>query len=276
MSETEQTAGTLFGSGESPRGPLQRLGQSWRLVGTAISFALFGIGGLVMALLFFPLVNLAIRNPERREHFAQGSVHTVWWLYVRLMRALGVLEFRFEDADRLRKCRGSVVVANHPSLLDVVFLMSSMDRSRAVVKRGVWENRFMAGVVRATNYIPNLGDPERLIEDCADALRSGANIVIFPEGSRVAPGEFRVYQRGFAHAAIAAGAPVVVVAIEVEPATLRKGEPWYVIPRTRPHWTIRVADIINTKEYHGDRSRAHVRQLSSRVRETIESKLGQE
>lgn len=250
------------------------LSRAWRLIATGISFTLFGLGGLALALLWFPLISLFVRDREKRAHISQTSVHRVWRLYIEIMRTLGVLTYEIEGAQQLREARGTIVVANHPSLIDVVFLMAFMRRTRAVVKKGVWNNPFMSGVVRASNYIPNLGDPERLIADCAQALKEGANLCIFPEGSRTPVTQRAVYQRGFAHVALHADAPVLLVAIEVTPPTLRKHEPWYSIPVSRPHWRIRVIDRIETTDTSRyTRTPLGVRLLAQHVQERIEKEI---
>lgn len=259
-----------------PRGQtaFRSIDQAWRLVATAISFALFGIGGLAMALIYFPMVGFFMRDKRARAAFAQESVHRAWRGYIEAMRVLGVLTYSCKGEQILRDLRGCVVVANHPSLLDVVFLMAFMRRTRAVVKAGVWRNPFMSGVVSTANYIPNLGDPEQLVRDCAQALSEGANLVIFPEGSRTPPGEARRYQRGFAYAALAAGAPVRIVTIKVSPPTLLKGEAWYAIPRRRPHWEIEVhegIDVANQFVYQAPSIEA--RKLTQIVADRIEGLL---
>lgn len=252
------------------------LDRTWRLCATAISFALFGLGGLVMALTAFPLFNLLVRDRERRATMAQATVHKMWWLYVRIMQAIGTLTFETHGAEMLRKERGTLVIANHPSLLDIVFIMSCMERTQCVVKAGVWRNPFMAGVVTAADYIPNMGDPERLLDDCVAALKAGNNLVIFPEGSRTPPGQKRKYQRGFARIAIRAQAPIRLVTVTCTPPTLLKGEPWYRIPPKRPHWVIRVHERIEPEElqlHEGEVEPIAVRRLCAHVERRIEESL---
>jgi len=249
-------------------------GRLWRLIATGISFSIFGLGGLFMAIFWFPAINLFIRDRKKRAAIAQLSVHKAWRVYIEIMRVLGVLTYETHGIEKLRECRGTVVVANHPSLIDVVFLMSFMRRTRAVVKEGVWKNPFMSGVVRACDYIPNLGDPEKLISDCAEALHEGANLCIFPEGSRTPVSQKVKYQRGFAYVALDAGAPVQLVSVEVSPPTLRKNEPWYSIPEVRPHWTIRVLELIETTSDYGyKRSVSSVRALSRDVQDRLQKEL---
>lgn len=207
-------------------------------------------------------------------HNAASGAVSLLAANIGLMRGLGVLTYDCEGVEALRSMRGVVVVANHPSLIDVIFLMSFMSHTRAVVKAGVWRNPFMHGVVAAADYIPNLGEAEKLVEACSQALKERANLVIFPEGSRTPPGVRRRYQKGFARAALAAGAPVHIVTITVDPPTLLKGESWRNIPKRRPHWTIRVHERIDTLGQYGyDREPATVRRFSTDVANRIEGHL---
>lgn len=248
------------------------LNRFWRLIATAVSFALFGLGGLFIALIIFPLINLIIRDRAKRTAFAQATVHAIWRLYVRIMVTIGVLTCEVHGAELLRRDRGTLVIANHPSLLDIVFIMSLMEHTQCVVKAGVWNNPFMRGVVTAANYIPNTGDPEKLLDDCVAALEAGNNLVIFPEGSRTPPGCKRKYQRGFAYIALRSKAPLRLVTVSCSPPTLLKGEPWYSIPPRRPHWVIRVHDCIEIEPDSAEPAIA-VRRLCARVERRIEESL---
>ena len=251
------------------------LDRAFRFCGTAFSFAMFGLGGLVLALIVFPLFNLLIRDRERRAALAQQTVHAVWRFYVQLMRATQAMTYECHGADILRRERGVLVVANHPSLLDIVFIMACMERTQCVVKAGVWRNPFMRGAVTAANYIPNFDDPERLLNDCVAALEAGNNLVIFPEGSRTRPGQKRKYQRGFARIALRANAPIRLVTVTCTPPTLLKGEPWYKIPAQRPHWVIRVHERIEPHDLVADEAEPAiaVRQLCAHVERRIEETL---
>jgi 1-acyl-sn-glycerol-3-phosphate acyltransferase len=253
---------------------LSAIDRGWRLIATALSFILFGIGGLALALAVFPFLNIGFHAKDLRQRIAQLVVQRTWRLYIRIMRLLGVLTYECRGEALLKSDHGVMLVANHPSLLDIVFLMAFMQRTKCVVKAGVWKNPFMAGVVRAAGYIPNLGDPERLLEDCAQAMREGNNVMIFPEGSRTVPGQPRKMQRGFAYAAIKAGAPVRLATITVSPPTLLKGEPWYRIPPRRPHWDIRIHERIEVFDMAGqDPLPVAARHLVTRVDEMMEEKL---
>lgn len=248
------------------------LDRTWRLIGTALSFALFGVGGFLIGLFVFPPLHLLIRDRERRAEIAQATVHAIWRLYVRIMVTLGVCSYEVHDAELLRRDRGTLVIANHPSLLDIVFIMSLMERTQCVVKADVWKNPFMRGVVTAANYIPNSGDPEKLVQDCVAALQAGNNLVIFPEGSRTPAQGKRKYQRGFAYIALRSQAPLRLVTVTCTPPTLLKGEPWYKVPARKPHWVIRVQEQIHVDNDPAEPALA-VRRLCARVERRMEEAL---
>jgi 1-acyl-sn-glycerol-3-phosphate acyltransferase len=228
---------------------MQRLERFWRQCGTGFAFALFGIGGLLLALLIFPFVTLVFRDKAQRTRVAQRIVHFTWFLFMRIVIALRILDFDTDGAADLRSASGTLVIANHPSLLDIVLIMSLMDRTQCVVKAGVWKNPFMRGAIKATNYIPNLGDPQQVIDDCVAALKSGNNLVIFPEGSRTVPGQKVRLQRGFANIAIRAHAPIRLVTVSCTPPMLRKGEKWYQCPVSRPRYHVRVCELVETDRF---------------------------
>ncbi len=142
-----------------------RIERAWRLVWTGLAFASFGIGGLILTLTAFPLINLLVRDRERRADLAQGLVHYTFRLHVRYMTLFGVVSTEMIGVEKLAGDRGVLFVSNHPSLLDVVFLISEMRRAQCIVKGEIFDNPFMRGPVVAANYIRNDGDAEKLIED---------------------------------------------------------------------------------------------------------------
>lgn len=246
--------------------------RAWRFLVTAFCFALFGLGGLFMAIVLFPLINLLIRDRTKRAAFAQDTVHAVWRFYVRIMATLGGISYEVHGAAVLRADRGTLVIANHPSLLDIVLIMSLMERTQCVVKAGVWKNPFMRGVVTAADYIVNTGDPEALLTDCVAALRAGNNLVIFPEGSRTPANGKLKCQRGFAYIALRSQAPLRLVTVKCDPPTLLKGERWWKIPPKRPHWAIRVHELIDIEDDPSEPALA-VRRLCAKVERRIEETL---
>lgn len=127
---------------------------------------------------------------------------------------------------------GVLILANHPTLLDVVALIALIPNASCVVKQALWRNFFLGGVVRAADYLSN-AQSDLLIDACVADIQTGRPLVIFPEGTRSVDGMPLRFQRGAAYVALKGECLVQPVLIQCDPVTLGKGVPWYRIPPRR-------------------------------------------
>lgn len=162
--------------------------------------------------------------------------------FARLMRGLGVLTYDIAGAERLGR-PGQLILANHPTLIDGVFLLGLAPSSVCVVKSALARGLLTRWPVAAAGYVSN-SPTDRMIGEAADVLRAGGSVIIFPEGTRTVPGEALQFHRGAAAIAVRAAAVVTPVYIRCSPPTLAKRDPWYRIPARRAHFWLTVgADI---------------------------------
>ncbi|MFP6851440.1 MAG: lysophospholipid acyltransferase family protein [Pseudomonas sp.] len=220
----------------------------WRLIATALSFSLFGIGGVLLRVLIFPLLALLPGNTLTRRTRARAVVSKTFYLFVRFMYRSGVLTYEVEGIERLGQ-PGQMVIANHPSLIDVVVLIGFIRDANCVVKQSLWDNPSMRGPIRAAGFISNSGSMD-MLDEAASALQSGQTLVIFPEGTRTTPGHNPEFHRGAAAIALRGARIVTPVVISVSPTTLTKAEPWYSIPSRRFHFRLRVGEDIDPQQFN--------------------------
>ncbi len=219
-----------------------RIERGWRIVVTGIAFSSFGLGGLLLRLICFPLLELGVRDAPRKARLARAMVRTSFAAFIEWMRLLGILRYSITGAEKLRR-DGLLILANHPTLIDVVFLVSLVENADCVVKARLARNPFTRGPVRAANYLCNDSGAD-LIADCIRSLHGGSNLVIFPEGTRTPlDGRLRM-QRGAANIAVRGGIDVTPVLIDCTPRSLTKGLPWWRVPRSRMQFSIEVRDDI--------------------------------
>lgn len=226
------------------------LSRYWRMFATGLSFAVFGLGGLVLRLVLFPLLNLAVWRCEKRTAAARAVIQCAFQGFVGLMSLLGVLRYEVIGRERLER-RGLLVLANHPTLIDTVFLIAFVPQAGCVVKGGLWKNPFTRGPISAAGYLNNDKGVD-LLDDCIAALAGGDNLIIFPEGTRTpADGEVQM-KRGAANVAVRGRRDVTPVVISCEPMTLSKGEKWWQVPPCRVHFRIEVREDIGIGQFIGD------------------------
>ncbi|MGD9842979.1 MAG: lysophospholipid acyltransferase family protein [Steroidobacteraceae bacterium] len=224
------------------------LNRLWRVFATGFVFIVFGLGAVLISATVFPVLRLSTTDTEVARLRIQRAMQLTFKGYVWLMRTLGLLTYEVQGVERLW-APGQLVIANHPSLIDVVFLVSLMPTVDCIVKQGLWRNPFLRWPVSWASYIPNTSG-EALIYSCAATLKRGNSLLVFPEGTRSVPGQRLRMQRGAAHIALVSGASILPVTVTVTEPILTKGYPWYRVPKIRPHFCIKVGEPWPPNDYN--------------------------
>jgi 1-acyl-sn-glycerol-3-phosphate acyltransferase len=249
-----------------------RLDYCWRVCATALCFSSFGLGGLLLRVLVFPVLNLVVRQEHRRAQLARWLIHHLFRGFVLLMRSLGVISYEAHGLHKLQR-RGLLILANHPSLIDVVLLMAFVKHADCIVKASLANNPFTRGPVLAAGFVFNDSGAE-MVEDCIASLRAGSNLIIFPEGTRTPrTGPVRL-QRGAANVAVRGSLDITPVRMRVTPPTLGKGDKWWHVPRQRAHFMIDVGDDIPVEPFL--RSCGHVPLAVRHLTQHMESHFAME
>lgn len=231
-----------------------------RLFGTAVSFAVFGVAGLVMGLILFPFLFVFIRDDVARQRVARRLIGRAFGAFVRMMKCLGVLSFEISGRENMDEAPNHLIIANHPTLIDVVFLVSMFPHADCVIKEAVIRNPFMRSTVLAANYISNDAFDD-LLDCCVERVRKGGSLLLFPEGTRSVPGQPMDFKPGAATVAVRTGVRVLPIAIDCAPLFLMKEKPWYYVPDGRPHFSIRIMPSVSlcdlVSDYQDQRRARH-------------------
>ena len=180
---------------------------------------------------------------------AQRIVHFSFRFFVWLMQLVGVLRIHIYGKEHLNEQNNSLLIANHPTLIDVVVLISLMKETDCIVKQALWKNPLLGGVVRAAGYISN-SSPEQLLDDCVKTVKNGRSLIVFPEGTRTTPGSTYKFQRGAANIALRSEKNLLPATITCKPSSLTKEERWYQIPKSGPvHLYIEIKDVIEVRPF---------------------------
>jgi 1-acyl-sn-glycerol-3-phosphate acyltransferase len=232
----------------------------WRLIATAVSFALFGVAAIILSAGLIIVLSIAPIKRSRKQHYTRYLIMLSARAYVYCLCGLGVLKVKFENMHLLNH-PGALVIANHPTLLDAVLLMSVMPRTNFIIKAAVANNPLLSIIVSMAGYIPNNELGIALVKKASAALKNGETLMIFPEGTRTDLEKGISFKRSAANIALQANCTILPVLISCEPLTLRKYEPWYAIPKTVPLFHLRalpplhISDCIDTTHPRGMQAR---------------------
>ncbi|NVK56206.1 MAG: 1-acyl-sn-glycerol-3-phosphate acyltransferase [Alteromonadaceae bacterium] len=225
---------------------LTHLRKIWQISSAAMCYFLFGFGALIVGIFFRLLSPLPFIPAAKRQLMIRWSVHKGCLTFIRLMRFFGLIRYTF-DVESMKQARpGHIVIANHPSLIDVVLLLAVNEQMCCFVKSAVWESVFTGAVVRQAGYIPN--NAEQVLPMAAAKLEAGENILIFPEGTRTKENNVIRFKRGAANMAVAVNAAIMPVVIECHPRALKKGDKWYDIPPGGPAFTLTSKSLITLED----------------------------
>lgn len=242
----------------------RQLDRAYRRLATGFALAFIFFGGGVLAVTVLPIAGLI---PGDRRARAQRIIQRIFRFYLAMLQGLNLIRLQIDGRDRLIACQGKIIVANHPSLLDVVILMSLVHNAQCIIKSELWNHRFLGVLMRRAGYIRNDLSAPDLVTACQKALAHG-NIIVFPEGTRSTPGTAPRLRRGFANIATLTRADVQIVVIDCTPPMLMKGDPWWTIPERPSLFHVTVGDCIDNRGYDnlGYRSMA-----SRRLTETVQT-----
>ena len=85
------------------------------------------------------------------------------------------MRLNVENRELLKGIKGKVIIANHPSLLDVVVLISLIPNANCIVKGALIQNAFVSAIVRNL-YIPNNIPFEEQLERAKKSMEEGNNL----------------------------------------------------------------------------------------------------
>ena len=234
----------------------------WSAFAFVLAFlALAFLMSSLLAAVLFPLLPRRFGAP-----FGRGLIRHGFRLILAVMRATGLCRIDLTGLRPLLRARGVVVAANHPSLLDVVLIVACLPNAVCIMKAGLWNNILLGGTARLAGYLRN-DAAQPLVRRAAAELRAGANMLIFPEGTRTPPGQepLGTFRPGFALMARAAGAEIQVVLIECGGPYLCKGWPVW----RKPPLPLRFAARCAGRDLPAGRGKSYVRALETRMRAAL-------
>lgn len=174
---------------------------------------LFSVGMIATLVSHGVLVILCAPAPLR----IRLAIASHWpYIVLRWLRFTCGIDFRITGVEYLR-LPGVVVLSKHQSTWETLALQWLIPRPVWVAKRELLrvpvfgQGLYLAGAI-IIDRAAGKSAVEQIVEQGRARLKAGASVVIFPEGTRVPPGERRRYRMGGAILAVETGAPVVPVA----------------------------------------------------------------
>lgn len=185
-----------------------------------------------------------------------------WWSWL-ILRTTGV-EVEAIGLERIDPRGAAVYVSNHQSIYDIPILFWTLPVDlRILAKKSLGQFPFLGWhLSRAGHVLVDRKSPgPEVFAAVGRILRERVSLLVFPEGTRSADGRVGRFRGGVFHMAIAAGLPIVPVAVRRSRFVMRKGR----LMTCPGHVSVEVfAPIVTT-----GRPLSEARSLATEVRDLI-------
>jgi len=201
-----------------------------------IALTSFGAICLTWTALVLPILPLMPRDMACRA--ARMAITWGFWCFIGILRLSGRIHIELDELDEFRNEKSLIIACNHPSLWDAVLMLSRLPNVACIMKAQVSNNLFVGIGARLACYISNDSSRE-MIRQAMTELRSGSQILLFPEGTRTIMYPINPLKSSIGVIANRARAPVQTVIIETDSDFLSKGWPPFRKPPMPMTWRVR-------------------------------------
>lgn len=257
------------------------------LLYTALGFLVFYSGGMVLGWIVLPLVRLFSWHPATGRYRCQRITASGFKLFVWGLSLVPYSTgFFSRSGQRLSSAyfdQPAVVIANHPSLLDIVMITAAVGHGSVVVHKRVYFNPLLGPLARCCGYIWADDSPARgakVIQEAVRLIGEGRTVIIFPEGSRSDPDKLLKFHLGAFRIAQESGAPIVPLLVLCKPRYLGRGQGFRgypkrgkvalrVFPFGEAQSAFRVGDARKDGEFWENRYQLALKSLEEEIHDTL-------
>ncbi|MBE2204844.1 MAG: 1-acyl-sn-glycerol-3-phosphate acyltransferase [Chthoniobacterales bacterium] len=231
-----------------------------------LATAYFFLVAIMASPIFWLLHKLAGRRIAMQT--GQKMIRKLFRSHIAVMKGLGMLRLEIQGMEGLRDLRGTIIVSNHPSLFDAVLLIGNLPPSACVMRADLLRNPAMCGGALLAGYVTNDSGPA-FVRQGIEKIRSGDNLLIFPEGTRTENPPLNPFKHGFAMVATHSRAAVQTVLIEYGGTHLAKGVSLFAPADVPLHFRLRVGERFQALP--DETPRAFSRRMETWFREALET-----
>ena len=205
----------------------------------ALGFCFF-YGGASVVFLWALLLRFVPSERERYEFRVRWLISYLLGKFCTFVQMLGLIRIHV-SGELGSPGESKILMANHPSLIDALVLMSIFPASSCVVKKALGRHFLLGFVIRSAGYV--IGDrPVAIIKESIRQLRVGRTLVWFPEGTRSPENGLWPFHEGAVYVTGQAPAALLPVVLRYNSAVLPKGAPWYHVALDRVELEVQICN----------------------------------
>ncbi len=226
---------------------------------------IFGTGAILIGTIALPLFKLIFHPNKNFKKHSRAFVSQTFRFFIFLMKNTKCLDVTVADREEFKTLSSKIIVANHPSILDVVFLISLIPNADCIVRGGL--SRSVFSIIIKQLYLVNTMGIEEMYALARETLSEGNNLIIFPEGTRTPRHGVNKFKRGAAHIAYETNTDIQPVYIGgTDKYGLGKHDAFFSFNRTDIYrYNIKLLPQISIREYKEYEPQIATRHLTKKI-----------
>ena len=236
----------------------------WVVVLLSIYFCLAPFGYVAFSVLH----QLPSSDPAARARRLRGIIRRAFTLLHDTMRFCGLMNFRIVGT---LPDGPAVLVANHPTLLDVTSVMAAFPDVTTAIKPSIFGRFWFRGLFEDAGFFSGAHTPFELgevVDAGVDSVNAGCRVLMFPEGTRSPRHGLHAFGRTPFEIACRANVPVVPLVIRCRPVWMSKEVPIISVPDNTAEFQLEALDPVDPKDL-GLSSRRLRDVIERRIRENL-------
>ncbi len=216
-----------------------------------IAIICFGLGAVLLAIFVFPFIRLFTLHKKDFGIIARAYVSHTFRVFLGNLNICKTSLLKVDDKESYRNIHGKIIIANHPSLLDFVYIMSLVPNSTCIVRGGLTHTPLRWVIKQA--YITNTTDFNDVLVECKKLTDKGCNVIVFPEGTRSPRVGRNNYKKGAARIALYCNCDVLPLFIGgSDKYGLGKFDPLWSYNHVEPYlYDIKMLPVISIEQFKG-------------------------
>lgn len=160
------------------------------------------IGFLILCMVVFitpiAIVLLIFGKNDHAHQWFHTFVKRWWTFYLSIIKEI-TYDIKNLTPDTLS--RPAVIISNHQSYLDLVFIMIMFPKTIILTNNKIWQNPLFHPILRFLDFRPIIHGIDSNMQQFETLCKKGYSVMVFPEGTRSADCKIHHFRTGAFHIA---------------------------------------------------------------------------
>ncbi len=185
------------------------------------AFSLFFVGCMLTSLVTLFIIWIPFWKVKSKKLLIHRLIRFFTWL---LMTTMFILKKRYYGIQHLDFGKPSILIANHSSFLDILYIAMQHPKLTFLVGPWVYNSPIFGKFIRFADYIPAFLPIEDSLDKIRELVADGYSILVFPESHRSADGQLTRFHKGAFYLSELLGLPITPILLHGLHYCLPKGE----------------------------------------------------